>query len=247
MPTLWRARISQLGLDLLDFFLPQFCRFCGKSAGNGAEPALCADCAAKVDWVASPLCPHCGRVFATREGEDHLCGACQTEPSPFARARAAVIYEGPAADAVKKFKYGRRLDLLPVLQHWLRRRPACRELVDAADLLTPVPLHVRRLKERGFNQALLLAQAFPDKPLAREALIRVRHTVPQSGLNPKERRENVKKAFAAPRPEDIKGKRVLLIDDVYTTGATVRECAKVLRKAGAREVNVLTVARVRLH
>jgi ComF family protein len=136
------------------------------------------------------------------------------------------------------------MDLLPMMQRWLTT-PACRELADAADLLVAVPLHVRRLKERGFNQALLLAQAFPDKPLAREALIRVRHTVPQSGLNPRERRENVKRAFAAPRPEDLKGKNVLLIDDVYTTGATVRECAKVLLKAGAREVNVLTVARVR--
>jgi ComF family protein len=117
--------------------------------------------------------------------------------------------------------------------------------VDAADLLVPVPLHPRRLKERGFNQALLLAKAFPDKPLAREVLIRVRHTMPQSGLNPKERRENVKRAFTAPRPEEIKGKSVLLIDDVYTTGATVRECARILRQAGALEVAVLTVARVR--
>jgi ComF family protein len=148
------------------------------------------------------------------------------------------------AEAIKRFKYGRRLDLLPVMQHWLKQ-PACRELVDAADLVAPVPLHPRRLKERGFNQALLLAKAFFDKPLAREALIRVRHTMPQSGLNPKERRENVKKAFSIPRPEDIRGKNVVLIDDVYTTGATVRECAKVLSQAGAREVNVLTVARVR--
>jgi ComF family protein len=244
MPTPWRVLISRFGLGLLDFLLPQFCRFCGKAAGNWEDRALCADCAAKVDWVASPLCPGCGRTYATREGEDHLCGACQAEPPPFARARAAVIYDGPVAEAIKKFKYGRRLDLLPVMQYWLRQ-PACRKLVDAADLIVPVPLHARRLKERGFNQALLLAQSFSDKPLAREALIRVRHTVPQSGLNPRERRENVRKAFAAPRPEDLKGKNVLLVDDVYTTGATVRECARVLRRARASVVTVLTVARVR--
>jgi ComF family protein len=148
------------------------------------------------------------------------------------------------AEAIKKLKYSRRMDILPVMQHWLTR-PACRELVDAAEVLVPVPLHTRRLKERGFNQAVLLAQAFPEKPLARETLVRVRHTPPQTGLNPKERRENVRKAFAVPRPEEVKGKTILLVDDVYTTGATVRECAKVLLKAGAREVNVLTVARVR--
>jgi ComF family protein len=244
MSTRWHASISRFGLSLFDFFLPKFCLFCGKSAGEGEERAFCPDCTAEVHWVASPLCPCCGRIFAAGEGADHLCGACRTEPPPFARARAAAIYEGLVAEAIKRFKYGRRLDLLPVMQHWLQQ-PACRELVDAADLLVPVPLHPRRLKERGFNQALLLAKAFPDKPLAREVLIRVRHTMPQSGLNPKERRENVKRAFTAPRPEEIKGKSVLLIDDVYTTGATVRECARILRQAGALEVAVLTVARVR--
>jgi ComF family protein len=155
-----------------------------------------------------------------------------------------MIYEGPVAEAIKKFKYSRRMDMLPVLRHWLNQ-PACHQMVAAADLLVPVPLHVRRLQDRGFNQALLLAQAFPHKPLGREALIRVRHTVPQSGLNPRERRENVNKAFAVHHPEDIKGKRIVLVDDVYTTGATVRECARVLRQAGAREVTVLTVARAR--
>ena len=114
-----------------------------------------------------------------------------------------------------------------------------------ADLIVPVPLHPKRLKQRGFNQALLLARAFPEVPLGREAVVRVRHTVPQVELKPKERRDNVKGAFAVPDPALVKGKNVLLLDDVYTTGATVRECAKVLRRAGARRVDVLTVARVK--
>lgn len=236
--------ISRLGLRLLDFFLPKVCLFCGALAAAGSEHALCSDCEAAIDWVGSPLCPRCGKIYAARDGADHLCGPCQTEPPPFAQARAAAVYEGQVAGAIKKFKYGRRMDMLPVMRQWLKQ-PACRELVEKADLLVPVPLHTRRLKERGFNQALLLAQAFPEKPLAREALIRVRHTLPQTGLNPKERRENVRKAFAVPRPEEVKGKHILMVDDVYTTGATVRECARVLFKAGAKEVNVLTVARVR--
>jgi ComF family protein len=185
-------------------------------------------------------------VFPVREGVDHLCGPCQTEPPPFDRARAAALYdeEGPSGRAIKSLKYGRRLEMLPVMQHWLKR-PLCLELVREADLLAPVPLHPSRLRRRGFNQSLLLAQAFPEAHLERELLIRVRPTPPQTGLNSKERRENVKGAFAVPRPELVKGKRILLIDDVFTTGATVRECAKVLRKAGANRVDILTVARVR--
>jgi ComF family protein len=133
---------------------------------------------------------------------------------------------------------------LPLMQHWLRF-PWCAELAADADLLVPVPLHPRRLRHRGFNQALLLAGAFPEAEVGRETLARVRYTPPQVGLNPKQRRDNVHKAFAVPRPEEVQGKNVLLIDDLYTTGATVRECARVLRRAGAKRVEVLTVARVR--
>ena len=108
-----------------------------------------------------------------------------------------------------------------------------------------MPLHPKRIRNRGFNQALLLAQGFPGVPLAREAVVRTRPTAPQVGLNPKERRDNVKGAFTVPDPGLVKGKNVLLIDDLFTTGSTVKECARVLRKAGARQVEVLTVARVK--
>ena len=234
------------GLTLLDFFLPRLCVFCGAGAAQEAPAAVCPACEAKLEWVASPLCSCCGRLFPNREDEDHLCGPCQTEPPPFTQARAALLYdeEGPPGQAIKRFKYNRRQDMLPVMHSWLRR-PPCLDLVQAADLMAPVPLHPSRLRMRGFNQALLLAQAFPEVPLERELLARQRHTPPQAGLNPKERRDNVKGAFAVLRPELVKGRNILLIDDVFTTGATVKECAKVLRRAGAREVNVLTVARVR--
>jgi ComF family protein len=243
MPEIW---IKRLGLQVLEFFLPRLCVFCEAVVGEKAAVAVCSACEATITWVASPLCPTCGRVFSAREGTDHLCGPCQTEPPPFTRARAAALYEeeGPAGQAIKRFKYSRRQDLLPVMSYWLQR-PLCLELVAQADLLAPVPLHPSRLRQRGFNQALLMAQAFPGVQLERELLTRVRPTPPQTGLNPKERRENVKAAFAVPRPELVKGKKILLIDDVFTTGATVKECAWALRRAGAREVNVLTVARVR--
>ena len=237
---------QKAGVTLLDFFLPRLCVFCGEVARGEAPAAVCTTCEGKIEWVASPLCPCCGRVFPNRDGADHLCGACQTDAPPFARARAATLYDddGPSGQAIKRFKYSRRLDMLPVMHHWLRS-PLCLELVHDADLVAPVPLHPSRLRQRGFNQALLLAQAFPGVPLERELLARKRHTPPQAGLNPKERRDNVKGAFGVPRPDLVKGKRILLIDDVFTTGATVKECARVLRRAGAREIDVLTVARVR--
>jgi ComF family protein len=174
-----------------------------------------------------------------------VCGDCQTDPPPFDRARAALIYAGPAAQAIKRLKFGGQMAYLPLMQSWLQE-PACRELAAAADLLAPVPLHHRRLRERGFNQALLLAQAFSEVPLDRDNLRRVRATVPQVGLKSlKERRANVKGAFAVARPEKIAGKNVCLVDDVFTTGATVRECARALNKAGARSVTIITAARVR--
>jgi ComF family protein len=238
------AQLKRFSLTVLEFFLPRLCLFCGAAVGEDAAVAVCPECEAGIEWVASPLCPCCGLIFPSREGADRVCGSCTTDPPPFARARAAAVYDGPAAEAVKRFKFNRRLVYLPVMQAWLRR-PRCLELVQEADLVAPVPLHPRRLRDRGFNQALLLAQGLGGPPVAREALVRVRHTDPQVGLNPKERRENVKNAFAVPDPRQVKGKNVLLVDDLYTTGATVRECARVLRRAGARRVNVLTVARVR--
>lgn len=240
-PAAWLKRYS---LTFLEFFLPRLCLFCGGVVEQDAAVAVCPGCEACLERVQSPLCPRCGVVFESRQGPDHLCGECQADPPPFRRARAAVLYEGPPATAIKRFKFGRQLAYLPVLQHWLKQ-PWCQELLDEADLLIPVPLHPRRLKARGFNQALLLAQGFPKLPLGREVIVRVRHTIPQIGLNPKERRDNVRDAFAVPHPEQVKGKKILLLDDLYTTGATAKECARVLRKAGARQIEVLTVARVR--
>jgi ComF family protein len=240
-PSVW---LKQFSATLLEFFLPRLCLFCGVAVGEKAAIAVCPACEARIKWVESPLCTCCGKVFEEREGPDRVCGECQTDSPPFARARAAALYDGPVATAITRFKFSRQMAFLPVMQHWLKR-PLCLELVAAADLLAPVPLHPKRIKNRGFNQALLLARAFPGVPVAREAVVRTRHTAPQVGLNPKERKDNVKGAFAVPDPELVKGKSVLLIDDLFTTGSTVKECARVLRRAGARRVEVLTVSRVR--
>jgi ComF family protein len=241
VPLAW---LKYFGASLLEFFLPRMCLFCGVPVGETAAVAVCPECEAQIEWVASPLCPGCGRVFESRDGADRVCGDCQTEPPPFTRARAAALYDGPVARAITGFKFSRQMAFLPVMQHWLQQ-PLCLDLVAAADLLAPVPLHPKRIKDRGFNQSLLLARAFPGAPVEREALVRTRHTMPQVGLKPKERLDNVKGAFAVTDPARVQGKSVLLIDDLYTTGATVKECAKVLLKAGARRVEALTVARVK--
>jgi ComF family protein len=237
--------LKNSALSILEFFLPRLCLFCGTAVGEEAEIAVCPECEGQIEWVESPMCTCCGTVFASRDGADRVCGDCTVDPPAFTRARAAAIYDGPAAQAIKRFKFGGKMAYLPVMQTWMQRRPLCLELVADADLIAPVPLHPRRLRQRGFNQALLLAHAFPEVPLGREVVVRMRHTIPQVELKPKERRDNVKGAFAVPHPALVKGKNVLLLDDVFTTGATVRECAKALLKSGARRVDVLTVARVK--
>jgi predicted amidophosphoribosyltransferase len=179
-------RLKRLGLTVLEFFLPRLCLFCSAAVGETAAVAVCPECESLITWVESPLCSVCGRMFADRGGGDRVCGDSQTDPPPFARARAAALYDDPVTQAITRFKFNRQMAFLPVMQHWLQR-PLCLELVAAADLLAPVPLHPKRIRNRGFNQALLLVQAFPGVPVAREAVVRTRHTAPQVGLNPKER------------------------------------------------------------
>ena len=195
-PGIW---LKRCGLTVLEFFLPRLCLFCGAAVGETAAVAVCPECESRITWVESPLCSRCGRMFADPGGGDRVCGDCQTDPPPFARARAAALYDDPVAQAITGFKFSRKMAFLPVMQHWLKR-PLCMELVEAADLLAPVPLHPKRIRNRGFNQALLLAQGFTGVPVAREAVIRTRPTRPQVGLNPRERQNNVKGAFDGAGP-----------------------------------------------
>ncbi len=196
--------------------------------------------------VVSPLCDLCGVPFATTDGIDHRCGHCSTAPPRFTAARAAVLFDGPVRDLIHRFKYDKRvqhsrpLGLLTAegLDSWVAAA--------AADLVMPVPLHVRRLRQRGFNQAVLLGKVMARQwslPLDRTTLRRIRWTEPQINLAADQRAANVRGAFAVDNPCRVKGRRIILVDDVYTTGSTVAECARVLRVAGAAEVRVVTVAR----
>lgn len=231
---------------LLDILFPPLCHCCKAFIPGHAEIHICPDCREKIRTVTSPLCPVCGLPHAREGGIDHLCGTCLTKPRPFERARAAVGFDGPVQDLVHRFKYGKKAHLSRPLGLLASRFPENFRTDAAADLIVPVPLHDRRLRARGFNQSQLLGAVVAKEwgiPLSVDNLRRLRWTEPQTGLAAAERERNVRNAFGVARPEQFDGKRLLLVDDVYTTGSTVTECARALKRAGAREVSVLTVAR----
>jgi len=211
-----------------------------------APGTLCPDCWPAVRFLERPWCPVMGTPFSYDMGDGFMSAEAIADPPPFARARSAVAYGGVAGRMVQALKFSDRTDLAPWMARWMLR-PAG-ELIADADVVVPVPLHRRRFFLRRFNQSAELARAFAR--LARlsyepSALIRRRVTRQQVGLGAREREENVRGAFFVP-PEGeriLRGKRVILIDDVFTTGATVAAATRALKRAGVREVDVLTFAR----
>ena len=217
-------------------------------------PFLCPSCTSGFFPVESPKCSRCGMVFKSRQGEDHLCGECLDSPKRFQIARSAGIYKYTLMAVIHCFKYKGKTQLARPLGTLLFT--AFINLWDkmSIDLIVPVPLHVKKLRMRGFNPSFLLVKEWvgiakflnvglPDIPVNINVLARRRWTEPQTGLGRKERLANIKNAFNISNDSKITGKRILLVDDVYTTGATVNECAKVLLKGGAGHVDVLTLAR----
>ncbi len=235
----WRA--------LFDFFFPAKCPLCGKNQEGPSDERPCPACLSQIKFFSSPRCPRCGVSFHSPIENDHLCSECLTEERYFSKARAICLYEGLIVEAISRFKYGGVTRLARPLGFFLAEYrdpefPFC-----DFDLILPVPLHPGRLRQRGFNQSLLLARYLSRKhsiPLDFTALQRSRPTQPQTQLSGSERQANVRGAFEVRKPEGVAEKEILLIDDVFTTGATVRECAKVLLRAGAKQVDVLTLARV---
>lgn len=208
---------------------------------------LCAECWPAVRFLERPWCPVMGTPFPHDMGEGYLSGEAIADPPPFARARSAVAYGGVASRMVQALKFSDRTDLAPWMARWMLR--AASELIPDADLVVPVPLHRRRFFSRRFNQSAELARAFARLSglcYGPEVLVRRRVTRRQVGLGARQREENVRGAFLVP-PEGemaLRGKRVILVDDVYTTGATVGAATRALKRGGAREVDVLTFARV---
>lgn len=236
---------------VLDLLYPPTCCACGAAT---QQPQFCARCRAAITTPASPLCPLCGIPFRTRGDTDHPCGQCLAHRPRFGRARACAVYDASegAADPLKtvlqQYKYGRNVSLaVPLSGLFLE---CCPLPLETYDLIIPVPLHLSRLRWRGFNQAHFLAHRLAlvaRVPLDAFALQRVRPTRPQVQLNVEQRRQNVARAFRVVRPQRVCNHHVLLVDDVYTTGATVNECSRALLQADAKTVDVLVLARAILH
>ena len=241
------ATLRRAGTRLLDLVLPPRCAGCGTGLADGAEAGtLCAGCWAAIEFLAPPLCRRCGYPFEIELGADELCPVCRTVPPVFDRARAVLRYDAGSRPLLLAFKHGDRTDLAPAFGRWLARAGA--ELLAEADLVTPVPLHWTRLFTRRYNQAALLAQAaagLAGRPFKPDLLVRRRRTAPQSAGRAA-RARNVAGAFLVPpaRRQLVEDRRVLLVDDVRTTGATLESCARALKAAGAAGVDVLTLAMV---
>lgn len=232
--------------ELLDLLFPPLCHLCKTFIPACGMVHLCADCAGTIVPVSSPACTVCGVPFHVDEGIDHKCGNCIVNPKPFHSARGAVHFQGAARQLIHRLKYGHKVHLARPLGLLTAESLSRFAAENSADLIIPVPLHPRRLRQRGFNQAALLAHILGKKwqiPLSVNNFRRIRWTEPQICLSVEERIKNVRGAFEVKEPSLVKGKRILLCDDVYTTGSTVSECAKVLKQAGADEVFVVTVAR----
>ncbi len=228
----------------LQFLLPPQCHCCEKFLEEGQQ-GICPDCLSNIRWIEPPLCTLCGVPFLSREIENHPCGACLTRGKYFTMARAVGYYEGPLREAIHRWKYEEKSYLTLFFGEKLAEG-FCRYWdPQSFDLIIPVPLHSKRLRERGFNQALLLVKELSRRtriPYSKRLLQKRILTPPQVNLSGGEREKGVRGSFHIQRDEEIEGKSILLVDDVYTTGATVNECSKVLLKAGAERVDVLTIA-----
>ena len=229
----------------LDVALPPLCPSCREPLGDGV--GLCAPCWSKLSLIEKPYCVRLGIPFTYDPGPGILSMEAIAAPPAYDRARAAVRYDEVARALVVRFKYGDRLDLAPMMGRWMAR--AGSELLQDADALLPVPLHWRRLWARRFNQAAALAGTISEMsgvPVSHGVIKRVRATPQQVGLSKTERADNVQGAFRVPAEQkaEIAGKRLVLIDDVLTSGATADTCARALLRAGAAHVDVLVFARV---
>jgi len=238
--------LREILTGIADLIFPPLCITCGAVLGEHTPLPLCLPCTAGIHVIHSPLCPRCGIPFPATDGEDHLCGDCLTTERPYAVARAVGLYEETLLTAIHLFKYRGRIGIGKILGKIMADFAGGQWDMTIFSLIIPVPLHRKRLRERGFNQSVILAREIAKRfslPLDFMTLRRELLTVPQVGLGREERSANVRKAFAVRNPERVAGRRILLVDDVTTTGSTLTECASVLMQAKAEAVAILTLAR----
>lgn len=237
----WRENLAAGRTRLLELIYPPQCIAC--QAATSEAFGLCPACWVSMPMISAPFCQRLGTPFAVDYGAEMLSPAAIADPPRFDRGRAAALHSGLARDLIIRFKFGERLDLARPLARLMTQ--AGRDVLATADLLVPVPLHRLRLWRRRYNQAALLAREvgkLSGLPVCLDAIHRVRRTQAQLGLDRAQRRSNLAGAFrlnpsVAP---SLRGRHVVVIDDVRTTGATLNACAHILRKAGASRIDVLT-------
>lgn len=229
--------------SIADLLLPPVCISCRRRVeGHGL---LCGDCWGKIEFIAPPICARLGVPLPYDTGDASLSAAAIATPPRYDRARAVARYASTMRDLIQGFKYGDRHEGLALFGRWLASAGA--ELLAEADLIVPVPLYRARLWSRRFNQSALLAREvgkLSGVPVDCLLLARVKRTESQVGLTAAQRRKNVAGAFRVVRDRTaVRGKRIVLVDDVITTGATAEACARTLKRAGAQSVDVLALAR----
>jgi ComF family protein len=236
------AHLVRFGRGMIDVVLPPRCLVCGQIVEESG--GLCGGCWGRMTFFAPPWCAGCGLPFPHPMTEGAVCADCARAERAWDRARAVVRYDKHSRPLVLGLKHADRTHVAGPLGRWMLRSGS--DVLGDAELLLPVPLHWSRLFQRRYNQAALLAGAVHGAggpPVAVDCLVRRRRTPSQGHLGPLARERNVRSAFAVRRPAEVRGKRLVIIDDVMTTGATVDECARVLKRAGAISVGVLTLAR----
>lgn len=238
---------------LVTFVYPAACRECGNLIGIGQVPYICDDCWRKIETLEPPWCHRCGIPVRDEDGlvfdSEIICSECLANPPPFGKLRAAAFYEPTVREAIHALKYGRRRVLAKHLVQFMQQRLPCDLSGDDYDMLLPIPLHKKRFRKRGFNQSELLAAGVASVwsvPLRKDILLRVRNTVALSTLNSQaERVQTISGAFDLHFPVAVQGKRLLLVDDIFTTGTTIDEAVRVLQPADPSTIDVLVLCRAR--
>lgn len=249
METGLRSLTDELFLGLKNFFLPAFCRACGVRILTEQNLYFCEDCWGTIELVKEPKCPRCGKPHSTRAGFEPVgnftCSECAGQKLWVRATHAAGIHAGVLRDAIHLMKYGRKRLVAAPLARLLSDHVLANIDVESYDALVPAPLHRNRLRERGYNQSDLIAEQLCRRASGLKllpALRRVKDTPSFAMLGAQERRSEIRKAFQLSPEADLKKKRLLLLDDVVTTGATGNECARILLRGGADSVDVLAVA-----
>ena len=233
-----------LNWKIADLLFPPLCIACREPLGQGQ--GFCASCWSKITFLDGPMCECCGLPFGVDPGPGARCAVCLAKPPSFDRARAILAYDESSRGPILALKHADRLELVPGFVQWLARTG--KDLIEECDLMVPVPLHRTRLWRRRYNQAAELARALgrrSGKAVAVQALVRARATESQGAMvSARARRRNVLGAFKVPDTTSVRGRNVLVVDDVLTTGATAEACARALKQAGAVKVHILVLARV---